>query len=531
MAKKLLFLIVTFITLSGTGLRAQALFSESFSTGALPVGWSNDSAGQVSTNLWLFNNPYARIITGAGFDANYAIFDSDESLTNDSIPELASLTTPPIDISTAVTTLFLELDEQFRALAPPTGDAKRRLEYSINNGSSWITLVYDSLDYGYPTPTHSMYNISSIIGTTDTLMVRFTYSGDYDWWWAIDNFEVTSYPNCTSPPSAGTTVSTMSSVCPIDVFTLSLNGADTAIDLTYQWQSSADGIVWTDLANDTLPELDSTQSVATYYHCIVTCSGSPDTSVAVLISMNSGTSCYCVPGGYACAGFTGNITNVSITGTTLNHASGCDELTDVAFTVWPYSSTTSANLNRGVAYDLVVTTDDDNIVSVWIDYDQNGGFEPSEWAQVCTSSTALIPNTVNITIPNSATVGPTRMRVRARLVSNQNDSASSCILFGSGESEDYIIGIEFNVGVKDIALTGTVLYPNPGTGIAQIFFENSISEGNISVFDHTGRLINTKDVENVFSTNLDLSTEANGIYFIRIKTPEGFTTHKYILNK
>ncbi len=128
-------------------------------------------------------------------------------------------------------------------------------------------------------------------------------------------------------------------------------------------------------------------------------------------------------------------------------------------------------------------------------------------------------------------MGPTRMRVRSRDSGSQNDSASACIEFFSGESEDYIIGIDYNVGVKTLPLNGTGLYPNPGTGLTYLFFEHTVATATINVYDHTGSLVQSKEVHNVFSTNLDLSDEANGIYFVRIQSDAGSATHKLILNK
>ena len=46
---------------------SQIIFSESFSTGILPSGWTNDSSGMSAMNLWLFDNPYNRTISGVSF--------------------------------------------------------------------------------------------------------------------------------------------------------------------------------------------------------------------------------------------------------------------------------------------------------------------------------------------------------------------------------------------------------------------------------------------------------------------------------
>ena len=532
MIKKLLLASALFLLIQiNSKTQAQVIFTEGFSSGVLPTDWTNDSLGLPAANLWLFNNPYARLVTGAGFDANYAIFDSDESLSNDSILELASLTTPIIDISSVTATLFLELDEQFRYLAPPTGEAKRHIEYSADSGMTWNTIVYDSLNYGYPTAVHSIYNISAIVGVNTSVIIRFTWTGDYDWWWAIDNVKIIQYGTCTAPPVPGTAMSSLAAVCPNDLFDLSVMGADSTPDLTYQWQSSPDGTTWTDITGATSTTLTLSQAAATYYQLLVICTGIDSASASVQVTMNPGTSCYCIPPGTSCSGFTGNITNVNITGTTLNQNSGCDEFTDVGYTFWPDVPSSSTNLTRGNTYDFNVTTDDDNIISIWIDFDMNGGFEPNEWTQVATTTVASISNTSSILIPGTAAQGATRMRVRARLVGNQNDSSSACLSFGSGESEDYVIGLDFAVGVNKIALKGTSLYPNPATGVTSIFFENTISSASIFVTDLTGRVVLSKEISNVFSTQLNLSNESNGIYFVRILTQAGESTHKLILSK
>lgn len=533
MFKKLLTLqAICMFVLMSPGSQAQILFTEDFTSAALPLGWTNDSLGQPADHLWVFTNPFARVITGAGFDTNFALFDSDENLTNDSIPELASLTTPLVDITGAGATLFLELDEQFRYLAPPTGDARRHIQYSTDTGNTWTTVVYDSLEYGYPNPAvHSLYNISSALGSAVDIMLRFTWTGDWDWWWAIDNVKIVSYASCTAPPVSGDATASVANICPGIDFDLHLIGADAGPDITYQWQSSPDSIVWTDITGATTINYTVNQIAATYYKCIVTCTGVDSSSTIVFVDMSPGNTCYCVPPGTTCTGTQSHISNVSITGTSLNNNSACDELTDVGYTFWPDNPWSAATLVRGTAYDFSVTTDDDNIISIWIDYDLNGGFEPSEWTQVCTTSTANVANTANILIPVSATMGPTRMRVRSRLVLNQNGAGDACLSFGSGESEDYIVGLDFNVGVQKLALDGTLMYPNPSTGMAYVFFQNTVSSANIHVFDHTGRLVKSQKVSNVFTVNVDLHEQSNGIYFIQIQSPEGFATHKLILNK
>lgn len=91
---------------------------------------------------------------------------------------------------------------------------------------------------------------------------------------------------CTGVPEAGTTVTSATTVCAGNSFTLSLNGNTAATGLTYQWQTSPDNAVWTDIPGATTPFLNRTQTLTSYYRCIVTCTGSgnSDNSTAVQVT-------------------------------------------------------------------------------------------------------------------------------------------------------------------------------------------------------------------------------------------------------
>ncbi|MBW8683792.1 Ig-like domain-containing protein [Chitinophaga rhizophila] len=88
-------------------------------------------------------------------------------------------------------------------------------------------------------------------------------------------FNYTPAAACTGTPVAGTATSSQTNICMGGTFNLSLTGATAATGLTYQWQSSADNINWINIAGATTPFLPNrTQTVTTYYRCVVTCTGS-----------------------------------------------------------------------------------------------------------------------------------------------------------------------------------------------------------------------------------------------------------------
>ena len=78
------------------------------------------------------------------------------------------------------------------------------------------------------------------------------------------------------------------------------------------------------------------------------------------------------------------------------------------------------------------------ITGVWIDYDQSGTFDVSEFSQPFTNATS---GSVNITIPLSATPGLTGMRVRSNWSIYTLTAANATTPFAEGETEDYIVTI------------------------------------------------------------------------------------------
>jgi len=522
-------------------LKAQTiLFQENFTSGSLPAGWTNDSLGMPAFHGWEFltpgHNPFSRVITGAGFDDSFAIFDGDQGDTNDSIPDYASLTTQDINIAGATNTMHLEFDEQFKQYTTGTDPlSTRRVEYSIDHGSTWTTLIFDSSETGYPVAVHTTYDISIAVGSP-TLSIRFTYTGDFHWWWAIDNVTIIYFPGCLSAPDAGSASTTTGGfTCSGSDFNLSLTGADTLTPVSIQWQSSPDSITWTNIPGATNTLVTVSQTSPTYYRSLSSCLPLSSISNTLFVDMNPPVQCYCIPPHVVdCNGAGMEITNVSILGTGLNNSSGCDQLTAQGYTSWPAIFSTVANLTRNTIHDFSVTTNGNNSVSIWIDFNADGLFDATtdEYVQVCTTSVSGIPNIISFTIPATATVGPTIMRVRSRANTATNDSTSSCVSFGSGESEDYVIGIEFNVDVQEMKQEKSIiLYPNPTAGQLSVFLRENDSGTSIQIVDVIGNIMQNSLVKNTLRTDFDMTSFSDGVYFVTVRNKNEIVTQKIILNK
>jgi hypothetical protein len=252
-----------------------------------------------------------------------------------------------------------------------------------------------------------------------------------------EDYDITIYipVACSATPTPGTTNSTSNPVCSGSSFTLSLATTYSESGISYVWESSPNGTSWTPVPGGTNATLVTTQTAATWYHCIVSCTGNGSGNSSDLqVTMNPFYNCYCVPSHFGCGN--GDITNVTFN--TLNNTTGC---TGLAYASFPASGSTTTSVDKGQAYNLSITTNQPCSTSVWIDFNHNGIFESSEWTMVSSSSVTNVPTVISIPIPVSALPGQTGMRIRSRLATFQNDAGDACLAMGSGEGEDYVITI------------------------------------------------------------------------------------------
>jgi len=279
--------------------------------------------------------------------------------------------------------------------------------------------------------------LTALLGTTMMRVVNVETSGTisscgtYTWGETEDYLvELIAATPCIDPPTAGIAETSDANVCSATSFTLTISGNTSGSGQTYQWQSSPDGITYTNISGATNLFYTTTQTDTTYYQCILTCGSNSSTTTPVVVYQDPFYNCYCIPtsAGGAC------VTEVSMNTLFNSTSTSC---TSPAY--GSYSATT--DLYQGDNVTLSVTTMAGAIISVWIDFDQDGIYEATEWTQVTTTSTANVASSVTVSIPVTATLGQTGMRVRSRLTGNINGSGDACTAFGSGECEDFVVNI------------------------------------------------------------------------------------------
>ncbi|OVE56490.1 zinc-dependent metalloprotease [Chryseobacterium mucoviscidosis] len=210
----------------------------------------------------------------------------------------------------------------------------------------------------------------------------------------------------------------------------------------------------------------------------------------------------------------GNVTFGSINNTSTGTA-GYENFTSV-----------STNVTRGSAYSLSITpvwtsTKYNEAYAVYIDYNRDGDFADSgELAWSKTGSTTS-PVTGSITIPSTATVGTTRMRV---MMQYSSVPTSSCGTYTYGQVEDYTLNIVSSgrgniLDTKDM-ITDIRVYPNPAKDILNI--SNTTNE-EYKIFDMGGKLINSGKLER---GAVNVSDLIKGAYMIQI----GEVSKRFIKN-
>lgn len=153
------------------------LLEEYFASTSVPVGWQVvDEAGTGA--VWTFDDPGGRG-NRTGGTGNFAMIDSDDY---GHTTVLTSLVSPSMNCSglSSVSLAFLTDYEYY------SGDEVR---VYVVSGSSTQTVW--SKTSSYSGPASETIDISAEAAGQSSVAIHFYYSGNWDWWWQVDNVKVT----------------------------------------------------------------------------------------------------------------------------------------------------------------------------------------------------------------------------------------------------------------------------------------------------------------------------------------------------
>jgi hypothetical protein len=172
------------------------LLTQDFSSTTFPpTGWTRTVVS--GTMNWLRRSKVTLSYntlnpTGTTFTNGYAMVYSD-SLGSSSTAENCVLTSPTINC-TGQSYVWVSFSQFFRQYGTSTG----HLEVSNNGGTSWTSLY--SVETGFiqnqatSNPNFADVDISSIAANQANVKIRFHWTGQYDYYWVVDDIRVYTRP-------------------------------------------------------------------------------------------------------------------------------------------------------------------------------------------------------------------------------------------------------------------------------------------------------------------------------------------------
>ncbi len=328
---------------------------------------------------------------------------------------------------------------------------------------------------------------------------------------------------CSGTPNPGTIVVTGGDDYCSSPFTLSATDSSIQSGLSYQWQYSYSGNAdFTDIPGATTATLTTTQSFATYYRRGVSCGNSQAMIYPPALYVD-GPNCECNP--TVSSNNSTGITNVNFG--SINNTSAST----------PYYTNFTAMqtiVNKGAILPLSAkVTVAEAAVTVttkaWIDWNQNGEFESTEeynLGAITTGTNVSSGATASVTVPANAELGLTKMRVRSAALAT-GEVLTACGNFQSGETEDYTIKVEENLGINSSTiLASSIVVISQGS---QVNIRSTIDPiESINVYDIRGRMLYKKTGLNDTEMSVQLNTVASQLLIVEIKTLSGYTTSRKV---
>ena len=174
---------------------------------------------------------------------------------------------------------------------------------------------------------------------------------------------------------------------------------------------------------------------------------------------------------------------------------------------------------------------------VWIDYNQNGVFDDVS-EKIYDSGVGVNTTQTGIfTVPSTATLGLTRMRVSMKYVGTGDMAQpTECMTFAFGEVEDYCVDVQMGSGINLNSIEKSILsiYPNPASDVINLnlfYFDNFTGNNTITLSNSLGEMVLTKQITGR-NTQILTSMLSNGVYAYQVKLSDNsLRTGKIVISK
>lgn len=430
--------------------------TENFTASALPSGWATQNEGTGITERWSMSN--TANAGGAAYELKCAYQNLNPGTTRVITPAINTVGVSQVALS------FKHLFDDYGA------GCTLRVQTS-NDKTNWTNTTW-SLASVSNTNVSGTVNvaITSNLNSAATY-IAFVVTGNlyqFDNWY-IDNVSITAGTASTTPTVTTTAASSITSSGAISGGNVTADGGASVTERgicysTSQNPTTANTKIINGTGTGSYSCTISGLAASTTYYVRAYAINSNGTSYGTQVSFTTlaGTVTYC----------TANSTNVTyewidyvglgtIAKTSTGTAGGYSDYTSL-----------STNIKPGSAYTITLSagyksTSYTEYFNVYIDYNRDGDFSDSGELVATVSGKTTGNLTKSFTVPASASLGTTRMRVRM----SDNSTTAPCGSFTYGEVEDYTVNIstsaksygDFVADSENFVDDIFTVYPNPAS--------------------------------------------------------------------
>ena len=270
-----------------------------------------------ATNM--VRGPFARTIANANANTNYILFPVGKTTY---APIWAAPATTAVDVMKAET---FDTNTGTQSAAIANMATNRRWELPLVSGTiSNINIrlgdagiVTTSIPVQAPSAsgeyTSSFGSVATAVAGVSTQSTTPVLSAAYTGYLSYADSNA-----CVGAPTPGNTIASSPTVCLGESITLSLQNLTTGSGVTYQWQSSPDGVTYTNIggANNAIYTVSPT--AVTYYQCIVTCATGPSSATSTPVQITFTNNILTTTPASRCGTGTVNLNATANAGATIN---------------------------------------------------------------------------------------------------------------------------------------------------------------------------------------------------------------------
>ena len=394
--------------------------------------------------------------------------------------------------------------------AAPFNAANVKIDYTLDNGANWIVLAASTLNDG-----SENFSFASL-ATNTALKIRISAIGNV--FYTIAPVTVSAIVPCDGTAPAGLAV-TATTTSTANVTWDAVGGASYIV--RYKKASDATWIEVPIAANSLLiTGLD--EGTAYNVQVAAVCSGTTG-AYSATVNFSTLMLAYCT-----LSSTNSNdeyISNVKITAEGadgVNSTSGASNYTnysgDPARLVKLAKGTNNNTISVTKAWP---TTQWNDAVTVWIDFDRSGTYEAGEMI-MATSPDKVTPVTEVFSVPANAYTGGQTVGMRVALRFNATQM-TPCGTYTYGEVEDYAVSISPTLGVGAVNIQSAQVYPNPAIDLLNI---TKVSDkATYTIVNMAGQVVaKGKIVDN----KVQVSQLVKGVYIIAVDNSGEVSQVKFI---